>query len=53
MEQIKECPYCGSAIAVVFENIAYKEFVGYVKCDCGATGPDGRSEEDAILLWWR
>ena len=51
MEQIKQCPYCGSSTSTVFENMAYKSFVHYVKCECGATGPDGRSQEDAILLW--
>lgn len=48
MEQIKPCPFCGNeeANADSFGNVFY------VKCkDCNAFGPDGKNEEEAIMLW--
>lgn len=42
---ISACPYCGSS------NVSLGQFA-VVRCaDCGATGPSGCTDADAVLLW--
>ena len=49
MEEIKECPYCGSDQVETMETWGKR----YVNCnDCNATGPTTTgSKNDAVLLW--
>ena len=49
MEEIKECPYCGSNQVETMETWGKR----YVNCnDCNATGPTTTgSKNDAVLLW--
>lgn len=46
-EKIKQCPYCGSEEGYVDGFLGRRKVV----CGCGATGPGGKTDADAILLW--
>jgi len=49
MEQIKECPYCGSRRVEVFTIAKGKRY--YVGCECSAAGPIAVNDENAITFW--
>jgi Lar family restriction alleviation protein len=43
-DRLKSCPFCGSEGVVLVGS--------FVRCgNCGATGPFGRTAEDAIARW--
>ena len=48
MSEIKECTYCGSKECMA-DDTAHNCWNVY--CICGATGPEGQSQDEAILLW--
>ena len=42
--EIKPCPFCGSSVAAVIGS--------FVRCgSCGAVGPYGYTEQEAIARW--
>jgi len=50
------CPFCGAAGASLqaqFENQVRRGKWGFIECiDCGAKGPDVRTEYDDIPKWF-
>ena len=48
MNEIKACPFCGGKECMA-DDTAHNCWNVY--CICGAAGPEGQSQEDAILRW--
>lgn len=43
-----KCPFCGYCDYLSFDE--HRKNI-HVRCDCGAMGPDGGDEEEAIVRW--
>lgn len=50
MAIIKQCPFCAESSGVEVDDVTTETYA--VCCDnCGATGPQALSEDDAIECW--
>lgn len=53
MIEIKPCPVCGKRAELCEKDLRSPYWVFCVACDCGVTGPNCGTENDAIVEWNR